>query len=35
MPEQKNKSDFKSMAEMKERGVLLVEILTSAAKRVL
>ena len=37
MSKQKNKSDFKakSMAEMQERGVLVVEILGSAAKMVL
>ena len=37
MSKQKNKSDFKakSMAEMLERGVLVVEILASATKMVL
>ena len=37
MSKQKNKSDFKakSMAEMQERGVLVVEILASAAKMVI
>ena len=37
MSEQKNKSDFKakSMAEIEERGLLVVEILASAAKMVL
>ena len=37
MSKQKNESDFKtkSMAELQERGVLLVEIPASAAERVL
>ena len=37
MSKQKNKSDFKakSMAEMKERGGLVVEILASVAEMVL